>query len=53
MELLSIEEVAAALKVSGRTLHNWLNTGRFPLPLVREHGRVRWTRQQIELFLRD
>lgn len=47
MEVISKDELLAELKVSARTLENWVRRGEFPRG-VRIGKRVTWSRKALE-----
>jgi excisionase family DNA binding protein len=47
-ELLTLEEVARYLKVSPRTVRNYVRDGRLPAPLRLGPRCVRWRRGEVE-----
>ncbi len=53
--LLTVEEVAARLRVGTRTVWRWCKTGDIPAPLRLGKGRrvVRWNADDIEHFLQQ
>ena len=56
-DYLSSARVANILGTTKRTLHNWIHTGKIPVPDVNpENGYYRWTMPEVEslrMILRD
>lgn len=50
-DLLTPDQVAAALGLSHRTLAAWRSTRRNPLPYVKVGSRVRYRRQDVAAWL--
>ncbi|WP_082045737.1 MULTISPECIES: helix-turn-helix domain-containing protein [Pseudomonas] len=51
-DLLTPEQVAAALGLSHRTLAAWRSSRRNPLPYVKVGSRVRYRRQDVASYLK-
>ncbi|MNF93936.1 Helix-turn-helix domain protein [compost metagenome] len=52
-DLLTPEQVAAALALSKRTLAAWRSSRRNPLPYVKVGSRVRYRRQDVDAWLQN
>lgn len=50
-ELLTPEQVAAALRIKLRTLADWRSSGRNPLAWIKVGGRVRYRRSDVDAWL--
>ena len=50
-ELMTPEQVAAALLLSIRTLAAWRSSGRNPLAWIKVGGRVRYRRSDVDAWL--
>jgi excisionase family DNA binding protein len=53
LELLTVKDVAALLKVHKKTVWSWVSAGVLPGPLHLGPRCVRWRRATIEAFLKD
>jgi prophage regulatory protein len=53
IDLLTVNEVMAALKISRTNLYKQMRAGAFPKPLAFGGRKVRWRRATIEKFLRE
>jgi excisionase family DNA binding protein len=51
--LLTVDEVAAILRVAPSTLTEWRRTGDPDLPYVRINGRIRYRADDVEQFLAE
>jgi len=51
--LLTVDEVAAILRVAPSTLTEWRRTGDPDLPYVRLNGRIRYRAEDVEQFLAE
>jgi excisionase family DNA binding protein len=51
--LLTVDEVAAILRVAPSTLTEWRRTGEPDLPYVRINGRIRYRSEDVDEFLAD
>jgi excisionase family DNA binding protein len=49
--MLTVEEVAAFLKVCTRTVRRWIKSGELPVARLGRQYRIR--RRDLELFVRD
>jgi excisionase family DNA binding protein len=52
-DLLTPDQVAAALGLSHRTLAAWRSNRRNPLPYVKVGSRVRYRRQDVDAWLKS
>ncbi|AON69837.1 TPA: helix-turn-helix domain-containing protein [Pseudomonas aeruginosa] len=52
-DLLTPDQVAAALGLSHRTLAAWRSSRRHPLPYVKIGSRVRYRRQDVDAWLQS
>jgi excisionase family DNA binding protein len=52
-DLLTPDQVAAALGLSHRTLAAWRSSRRNPLPYVKVGSRVRYRRQDVDAWLQS
>ncbi len=50
-QLYTIEEVSKLLKVSRKTLYEWMNAGRLPFVLVGDRRRI--TQSAVSSFIRE
>lgn len=50
-DLLTPEQVAAAIQLGQRTLAAWRSSGRNPLPYLKIGGRVRYRRGDVDAWL--
>lgn len=48
--LLTIDDMAALLRVSTRTLRSWRHEGELPQPL-KIHGALRWRRSDVDAWI--
>lgn len=51
MQLLTIEETAAILKVAPKTIRNWRVEGRLKIPVVLFNGCVRFNQKDVEAYI--
>lgn len=51
MQLLTIEDLAATLKVSPKTIRNWRQEKRLKIPVVLIEGCVRFREKDVEAFI--
>jgi len=51
--LLTVDEVAAVLRVAPSTLTEWRRTGDPDLPYLRINGRIRYRAEDVEQFLAE
>lgn len=50
LECMTLKQVAAYFRVSGRTIYRWVAIGEFPAP-IKLLGRPRWLKEDIEKYV--
>ena len=50
-QLLSARMVMQRLSIARSTLHKWQHTRAFPRPLKIDHNVVRWSSEDVELWI--
>jgi excisionase family DNA binding protein len=50
---MTLNDVAARLGVSKRTVMRWADDGRFPLPFIRDGRDIQWRDEDVQRWLRE